>query len=346
MSKTWNVCIVGLGYWSDVHFEAWRSLGDRVRIAAAVDLDPAKRDAKAARHGIAADRLYARLDDALARPGIEIVDIVTRPDSHLELVERAARAGKHVLCQKPFAPTIEECREMVDVCRKRGVRLMVAEGWRWQAHYMALRRTLDSGALGAVSYAKISAKWFFTPRFADPAKMTQPYFREMERLLMYEMCPHYIDAYQYLFGLPESVTAAYSRVSPHIMGDDLALLVFRHPSMLGLLEAGWASREQFDSAFNLPGGENLMEYVWIEGADASLRLSLDGTIQLIRSPERVENIDYPVDSLQNGHNRLHAHFVDCLESGEECDTSGERYLNVMELIEQAYATGSGAATGR
>lgn len=328
--------MIGMGYWSDVHFNAWRSLPN-VRIAAISDRNMHKLEAKAAKYGLSPDQLYLRLEDALLRPDIDIVDVITRPDSHLEMVERAARAGKHVLCQKPFAPTMEECRQMVDVCRRHGVRLMVAEGWRWQSHYMAVRNVIDSGALGRVSYAKITAKWYFTPRFDDPARMTQPYFRDMDRLLLYEMGPHYIDSYRYLFGEPTGLTATCKRVSPHIRGDDLAILVFHHETMTGMLEASWAARELSDGAHNLPGGENLMEYIVIEGSEATLRLTADGAMQLVRTGGSVERVEYPRDEFQKSHDRLHEHFIRGLESGEPFATSGEEYLKVMRIIETAYA---------
>lgn len=338
MSKKWNVCMIGMGYWSDVHFDAWRSLSN-VRIAAISDRNMHKLEAKAEKYGLSQDQLYLHLDDALKRPDIDIVDVITRPDSHLEMVERAARAGKHVLCQKPFAPTIEESQKIVDVCNRYGVRLMVAEGWRWQSHYIAIKNVIDSGVLGTISYAKINAKWFFTPRFDDPAKMTQPYFREMDRLLLYEMGPHYIDSYRFLFGEPIGLTATHKRVSPYIKGDDLAILILHHESMTGLIEASWASRELADGTYNLPGGENLMEYIVIEGSDATLRLTADGFIQLIYTGGRVENADYTKDEFQKSHDRLHKHFIDGLNSGTAFATSGEEYMKVMQIIEKAYSIG-------
>ncbi|MBM7567615.1 Gfo/Idh/MocA family protein [Paenibacillus sacheonensis] len=336
--KTWNVCLVGMGYWSDVHFRAWLSVPN-VRIAAIVDRNPPKLAKKAALYGLSEDQLFTTLPAALEAAEIDIVDVITRPDSHLQMTETAARAGKHVLCQKPFAPTIAECERMVAICEEEGVRLMVAEGWRWQGHYLAMKRVLDSGVLGGVSYAKVSAKWFFSPRWDDPAKMTQPYFREMDRLLLYEMGPHYIDSYRSLFGDPEGVTAVVKRVSPHIKGDDLAILILHHPGMTGMIEASWAAREFRDGGYNQPDGENLMEYVVIEGSEATLRLTADGELFLLRTDGSVERVPREPEEFQQSHNRLHRHFVAGLESGAPFATSGEEYMKTMRIIEKAYQVG-------
>lgn len=327
-----------MGYWSDVHFRAWQSVPN-VRIAAIVDRNPPKLAKKAEMYGLREDQLFTTLPEALSSVDIDVVDVITRPDSHLYFTEIAARAGKHVLCQKPFAPTMEECQRMVDICNEEGVRLMVAEGWRWQGHYLAMKRVLDSGVLGEVSYAKVSAKWFFSPRWDDPAKMTQPYFREMDRLLLYEMGPHYIDSYRSLFGEPEGITAVVKRVSPHIKGDDLAILVLHHEGMTGMIEASWAAREFRDGSYNQPDGENLMEYVLIEGSDATLRLTADGEMFMLRTNGDVLPMALATEAFQESHNRLHQHFIAGLESGAPFATSGEEYMKTMRIIEAAYKAG-------
>lgn len=330
--------MVGLGYWSDVHFRAWCSI-DNVQITAIVDLDRAKLAAKADQYGFEPHQLYTDMEEALDRTDVDIIDIVTRPDSHLELVTKAAVRGKQILCQKPFAPTLKECRQMVEICEQQGVSLMVAEGWRWHSHYLKIKEILNSGQLGAVNFAKIVAKWYFTPTFSDSARMSQPYFREMERLMLYEMAPHYIDAYRFLFGDPRTMNALYTRVSPYVVGDDLAVLLFRHESMTGMLEAGWASREFSRGAFEQPAGENLMEYVWIDGSDGGLRLTIDGVLEWVGGDKNVERIDYAPHDLQESHNRLHRHFIESLAENLEPTTSGRHYLNVMNIIETAYESG-------
>jgi len=338
MKKKWNVCMVGMGYWSDVHFRAWASV-PQVQISALVDRNPPKLASKSERWNVPQDRLFLTLEEALKIPEIDIVDVITRPDSHLEMTERAARAGKHVLCQKPFAPTLDECKQMVKICNQHGVRLMIAEGWRWQSHFMAIKQLLDSSRLGELVYAKISAKWNFTPRFQDRASMTQPYFKDMDRLLLYEMGPHWIDTYKFLFGMPQGITAVTKRISPYIVGDDLGILVFHHEKMTGMLECSWASLEYADSPYTQPGGENLMEYVWIEGTLAGLRLKIDGSIELVHRDGSIEKVPYNIDPFQESHNRLHQHFISHLETNEPFVTSGEEYLKVMEVIEAAYQTG-------
>ena len=78
---------------------------------------------------------YSNLGDMLDAVRPDFVDLATPPETHVGLVEEAARCGVPILCQKPMAPSMEEARQMVRTCRERGVRLMINENWRWQPWY-------------------------------------------------------------------------------------------------------------------------------------------------------------------------------------------------------------------
>ena len=84
----------------------------------------------------------------LANPEIAAVYIATPQGSHLELTAQAARAGKHVLCEKPLAATVAQAQKMVDVCRKSGVQLMTAYRKYFEPSCVYLRKLIQDGLLG------------------------------------------------------------------------------------------------------------------------------------------------------------------------------------------------------
>ncbi len=336
MPKKWKVCMVGMGSISDIHFQAWQSVKN-AEIVALCDFDESKLRQKSALHNVPRAALFASLDKALREVKIDVVDIITRPDSHLPLVETAAKARKHILCQKTFAPDVAQAKKMVKICREQGVTLMVSEGWRWMPQNRMIKQTLREGTLGQVHFAKICGKWNFTPGFTSPEKMDQPYFLQMDRLLLFEMGPHWIDTYLHFFGEPEHVSATIKRVSPHILGDDLAILVFQHKDMIGLLEASWTSKEFVQGSHTWENGVNLMDHIVIEGTEATLRLDIQGNLDIIYGKDQIEKIDYTPCDYADGHKLLHQHFVDCLDNGTEPATSGESNVKVMEIIENAYS---------
>ena len=91
---------------------------------ALVGRDPDRLARAAARSGV--PRTCRSLEEALGLPDLQAVSITTPPFLHAEQVIAAAEAGKHVLCEKPMANSVGECRQIIEACRARGVRLMMA----------------------------------------------------------------------------------------------------------------------------------------------------------------------------------------------------------------------------
>jgi predicted dehydrogenase len=130
--------MIGAGYFAQFQAEAWRRIED-ARIVAVADSAPGRAEEFAEHWGIA--RAYSDAAEMLEREQPDFVDIVTRPDSHLELVKLATSHGAHVICQKPMAPTWEQCQAMVSACAEAKVRLFIHENWRWQPWYREIKLT-------------------------------------------------------------------------------------------------------------------------------------------------------------------------------------------------------------
>jgi len=89
-------------------------------------------------------------EEMLCRANIDCVDIVIRPDSHLPLVEAAARAGKHILCQKPFAPFLEEAERMVEAAERHRVRIRIRSSRKFTTSWITPSGRLRSFAPGGL----------------------------------------------------------------------------------------------------------------------------------------------------------------------------------------------------
>jgi D-apiose dehydrogenase len=186
--------IAGAGYFAGFQAEAWNRLSG-VTIAAVVDPDLPRAQEFAKRWDIPS--VHASLTDAIEARRPDFVDIVARPELHLELTRTAADAGTAVICQKPMAPTLDDCIAMVSYCERAGVRLIIHENWRWQPWYREARRLVDAGAIGRPYHLG------FTVRTGDgrgdAPYLLQPYFRTMERLLVYETLVHYLDTMRFFW---------------------------------------------------------------------------------------------------------------------------------------------------
>lgn len=342
--RTWKIGLVGTGWWSDKHLNAWSRIPG-VEIAALCNRSPEKLAAKAKAYNVPADRLYRTLDDMLAGADIDIVDIVTGPDTHLEFVRKAAAAGKHIMCQKPFAPTLEAAEEMVRIAEEAGVRLMVTENWRWLQPFQLIKQIIDSGALGRLRTARYIHSDYYTPRMAPDADLPQPFFREMPKLLFYEMGPHWFDTWRFLFGTPERLYAEISTTSPYVAGEDSGIVVLGYDDFYGYLDASWATRQQLDRTLGEAVGPVHLERIVIDGDQGTLKLYTSGKIAVVSqdgSSERVMAERTELDH-EESHFRLQSHFIDCLKDGKPFQTSGRHNLVTLRLAFGVYESASSHA---
>jgi predicted dehydrogenase len=129
------------------HLRAMDVLRDRVRLVATADIDEAAaHDAAAPWEAVA----YADGHELIGRRDVDVIMIATPEVAHREWTEAAAAAGKHVLCEKPMAPTLGDADAMIAACRRAGVRLMIGHSRRFTRRYMEIRRAIDRGDVGSV----------------------------------------------------------------------------------------------------------------------------------------------------------------------------------------------------
>ena len=117
---------------------------------------------------IGAARGYPRWHDLVADPGIDAVYIATPVHLHAEQTIAAARAGKHVLCEKPMAMDVAECDAMIAACRSAGVALGIAYYRRFYPAVARVRALVESGEIGAPVLAQMSAFEPFDPQPGEP----------------------------------------------------------------------------------------------------------------------------------------------------------------------------------
>ena len=173
---------------------------------------------------------HVGLDAFLATPGLEAVYVATPNHLHCPLVERIARAGKHVLCEKPMATTLADAEVMVIACQAAGVRYATAFDQRFQARHRRLREMVDTDRLGEITAVRVHyacwtpGNWSPVPGEAhdnwrvDPARAGGGAF--------IDLAPHGLDLSQVLLGEPlvEVKCLLQRRVFPYPVDDGAALV--------------------------------------------------------------------------------------------------------------------------
>ena len=155
MSKTYNVAMIGGGFMGKAHAAAyaampmffWPAPGIPVR-KVLVDLTEAAAEQGRQRFGF--EEASTDWRAVVQRPDIDIVDIVTPNDSHAEIAIAAARAGKHIICEKPLARTSQEAKAMLDAVQSAGVIHMVAFNYRRTPAVALARKYIDEGRIGKI----------------------------------------------------------------------------------------------------------------------------------------------------------------------------------------------------
>ncbi|MCD4826040.1 MAG: Gfo/Idh/MocA family oxidoreductase [Phycisphaerae bacterium] len=131
---------------------------------------------------------YTDFEDVLKDPEVEAVDICTPDWLHARQVVSAARAGKHVICEKPIAMNMEEARQMAHAVESNGITFMAAHMRRFQPMTQCIKNLIERGELGQIIYARMSVKGAFFPY-----PKGSPYYKKEMRGQFLHNGPHYVD---------------------------------------------------------------------------------------------------------------------------------------------------------
>lgn len=331
MQRRLRISVIGCGPISERHLTAWEAIPE-TEVVALCDRHPEHFNHLIEKFG--KKETFTDFAELLKTVDCDIVDIATRPYSHKELVYQAAEAGKNILCQKPFAPTLAEAREMIEICEDRKIRIMVYENWRWFLWFQVIKRILSTGEIGELKYAKmISYNWLTIPVGNNPPPIyqhPQTYLKEMKHLLVYEAVIHLIDVFRFLFGEAHSVYAQMQKMSSRVAGEDYALIILTFEKMQGTIDASWCSRE--------PQGEKKCEHMLIEGTKGSIILKKNGQVQIIREGGEVDfpEYDWKTETKIKSHIRVHRHFIDCILNNCPFQTDARDNIKSLEIVLKSY----------
>ena len=200
------------------------------------------------RHGdnAAADypgtRIYRTVEEAFADAAIDLIVVGTPNESHFELAQAALLAGKHVVVDKPFAPTPAEARELIDLAKKQGKIIAPFHNRRFDGDFVTLQKLVAEGTLGRVTQV---ISHFDRYR---PIQRTGTWKEAGGRAngLLWDLGPHLVDQALALYGAPKFITAsvrserdvsniddAFDIVFDYVLADGRGLRYACHSTMVG-----------------------------------------------------------------------------------------------------------------
>jgi len=136
--------------------------------------------------------------DLIGRDDMDAVIITTPESSHLEYTRMAADAGKHVLVEKPMAPSVKECDAMIKACDEASVILMVVQSQRFRRVHQQAKKSLTEGRIGTVRQVRIWSA--LSESFSIPVTKARPWYRDPDGGLYFGQCVHNFDMMHWIAG--------------------------------------------------------------------------------------------------------------------------------------------------
>ncbi len=259
-SSALGAVVVGTGFGVFTHLRALRNAGIEVR--ALVGRDAAKTQARA--HLLEVPRACTSLRDALSDPAIQIVTIATPPATHAALVHEAVAAGRHVLCEKPFAMNLAEAQGMLAAAERAGIVHVLGVEFRFATVHELMRRTIASGAIGVPRQALFA---WLVPFLSHPSAQTPPWWEDETQGggFLGAWGSHLIDQVRVTLGEFVSVSARLQTLSgkPGMSADDSFTAQFRLAGGLeGVFVESMAAPGDMFGIVRVSGSEGAM---WVEG---------------------------------------------------------------------------------
>jgi UDP-N-acetyl-2-amino-2-deoxyglucuronate dehydrogenase len=226
-----RIALVGCGRISQNHFDAISRI-EGLELAAVCDTVEDRARAAAARWNVPA---HSSLERMLAEVTCEAVAIATPSGLHPQHGILAARAGKHVICEKPMAISLAGADELVRACDDAGVQLFVVKQNRLNSTIQLVKRALDKGRFGRIFMANATVRWTRPQEYYDQAPWRGTW--EFDGGAFMNQASHYVDLIQWLVGPVESVMAKTATMARRIEAEDsgAAILKFRNGA-IGVLE--------------------------------------------------------------------------------------------------------------
>ena len=326
-----KLACIGAGYFARFHIEAWKRLPE-VELVAICDKDQTKAEVLAKEFKVA--KVYKDIDELLNTETFDVVDIITPPETHLFLCQKFAQAGKHIICQKPLAPTLLEARKIAQIVADTGIRFMVHENFRFQPWYRKIKELLQANTLGNQIY-NINLKMRMGDGWGkDAYSDRQPYFRQMPRLLIYETGIHYIDVFRYLIGEIDALYAKLRTLNPVIAGEDSAIVFFEFKNGThGILDGNRYNE------FNCEDARYTFGETIIEGSKGTIRLYNDGKITVQALGKQEKEITYQHENRNFAGDCVYftqQHFVKAFLNNLPFETNIEDYLKNIIAQEAIY----------
>jgi UDP-N-acetyl-2-amino-2-deoxyglucuronate dehydrogenase len=336
--------IIGCGMIASFHARAIAELRG-TKLVACFDNVPAAADRLAEATGCKA---YHKLDDLLADPAVHVVTIGTPSGAHQEPAVAAARAGKHVIVEKPLEITLRRCDAIIDACQAAGVVLSTIFPSRFHDASLELKRAVDAGRFGRLTLGDAYVKWYRSQAYYDSGAWRGSWKFDGGGALMNQAI-HSVDLLLWLMG-PVAEVRAQTGLLAHerIAVEDVAMATLRFANgALGIIEASTAIYPGYLKRIEIHGSEGsaVMEEEDIIKWDFAKKKPRDAAVheKMAEKKSGGGGAADPAAIGHHGHTRQFRDVVRAIRTGRQPAIDGPEGRRSVEVILAIYKA---AETGR
>jgi len=336
VSEKFRVALVGCGRIAKNHFDAIERV-DGLDLVAVADVVQARAEAAGAANGVPA---FASLAEMMAAVDCDIVTVATPSGLHPVHGIEAARAGKHVVSEKPIAISLAGADSLIDACSDAGVRLFVVKQNRLNPAIQLVKRAVEKGRFGRIHSANCTVRWARPQEYYDQAPWRGTW--AMDGGAFMNQASHYVDLIQWLAGPVGSVAAMTATQERKIEAEDSGAAVLRFQNgAIGVLDVTMLTYPRnLEGSLTILGSRGSVKIggTAVNRVDTWLFEDYDDDDKLIESAATTPPTVYGF-----GHQGYYRNVLRVLRGEAVPDTDGREGRKSLEIILAIYES---ARTGK
>ena len=277
---------------------------------------------------------YCVLAEMLERANADVVAVLTPSGSHAAVAIEVARAGRHIIVEKPMALTLDDADAMIAAADAAGVRLFVVKQNRFNVPVVKARQALEAGRLGKLVLGTVRVRWCRDQSYYDRDAWRGTWAQDGG--VIANQASHHVDMLAWFMGPVESVHARSSRALVDIEAEDTVVATLRFRSgALGIIEATAATRpKDLEGSLSVLGAGGTIE---IAGFAVNKIRHWNFVEPQIEDADVIERFSVnPPNVYGFGHQAYYEHVVDCLAHGKAALVDGREGRASLELVAALY----------
>jgi myo-inositol 2-dehydrogenase / D-chiro-inositol 1-dehydrogenase len=331
-----KVLLAGAGFIADIHAESYHRFVPDAEIVGVYSRRDEHARAFAQKHGIS--RWYTDIAAALSRSECDIVDICVPNDLHARLTIQAAKAGKHVIIEKPLCLTLEEADEMIATCAAHNRKLMYAEELCFAPKYERVRHLVREGAVGSVYHLRQCEKhsgphsdWFYDLNRSGGGALM-------------DMGCHGFAWFRWMLGPTVKPLTVYAHMQTGLLHggrtrceENSVCIVEFEGGVTGVIENSWAKLGGMEDRIEVSGTGGVV-YADLFMGNSALTYSQNGYGYAMEKAGSTQGWTFTnfEEAFNQGYPQELQHFIGCVRDDSLPLTTGEDGRAVLEMLNAAY----------